>query len=522
MLNGSKLWSSSILEGLQKWEGKNNFQQEKYKFSPETVYQGLKNNAKKNGRSIAVVDNSNRSWSYEELLDKVDIFADYILENYDKDEALHVGTLLFTNIEFIVTYYACAKIGAVIVPFPTKYRAEEIRSLISQSNLDLMIVDEDLEHLIIDLSLSKIYVRENSSGYGLQHLVIGLRKQSKVSVNHNTPLILMFTSGTTSLSKGVILTHYNIIHASIVYERIFELTSKDKTIIAVPSYHITGLSAIISLFIHIGGTIYCHRFFDAMKILKCIDNEGITFMHGSPTVFKILYDSHEKCIDRPNLQSIRRIACGGSYTPIHHLEIFHKWLPHAQFSVVYGMTETSSPAFIFPGDSPTSIYAGASGKPIPGIEVKILNEHQREVALGSIGTIWIRGSVVTRSYYNIDSDLISKDGWLNTQDMAYANEEGMIWVVDRQKDMINRGGEKIWPRDVEESINKLPHIIESAVVGIEDNTYGEVAVAVIIQNDEGTWNQENLKKVLLESVATYKIPVHILFLDEMPRTKNQK
>ena len=164
--------------------------------------------------------------------------------------------------------------------------------------------------------------------------------------------ILMFTSGTTSQSKGVILKNYNIGHAVMVYRELLGLTPEDRTVIPVPIYHITGLSALLTLFVFIGGTVFLYRRYDAQRILKGIVEQEITFLHGSPTVFGLFLEYQK---NYPCLPSVRKLACGSSYMPVSMMKKLHTWMPKMQFQNVYGMTETSSPATVFPYDAATSI-----------------------------------------------------------------------------------------------------------------------------------------------------------------------
>ena len=290
-------------------------------------------------------------------------------------------------------------------------------------------------------------------------------------------MILMFTSGTTSTSKGVILKNYNINHAVMIYQRILELGEDDRTIIPVPIYHITGLVALLGLFVYIGGTVYLHKRYDAYRILSAIQEHEITFLHGSPTVFGLLLELKNKFSKN---ESIRVLACGSSYMPVETMMKLHQWMPQMTFHRIYGMTETSSPATIFPSDAATSIYAKAQGKPIPGMELKIVDDSGKEVPCKEIGNVQLKGTNICESYYHIEKSPIDKEGWLDTGDMGYLNEDSYLYIVDRKKDMINRGGEKIWCNDVENEITSLKGVKESALVGIPSEKYGEVAAAVVV------------------------------------------
>ena len=164
----------------------------------------------------------------------------------------------------------------------------------------------------------------------------------------------------------------------------------------MPIYHITGLIALLGLFVYTGGTIYLYRRYDAQRILECMEKNHITFMHGSPTVFGLLMDYQSQF---PKLPSLRMMLCGSSYMPVEKMKKIHRWLPTVKFMTVYGMTETASPGTLFPYDTPTSIYPESSGKPIPGIELKIVDDKGNELPTGEVGSVLIKGTNILEYYY---------------------------------------------------------------------------------------------------------------------------
>ncbi|GFI08517.1 long-chain-fatty-acid--CoA ligase [Lachnospiraceae bacterium] len=189
---------------------------------------------------------------------------------------------------------------------------------------------------------------------------------------------------------------------------------------------------------------------------------------------------------------------------------------------VYGMTETSSPGTVFPYDAATSIYPGSEGKPVPGMEIKIADEEGNEAPEGTVGLVFLRGANICEYYYHLDTPLITKDGWLNTGDMGYINEDSYVFIVDRKKDMINRGGEKIWCTDVEDELMAIEGVRDAAVAGIPDAVYGEAAAAVVVLEEQAHLTQEDIKERLKGRLARYKIPEQILFVEAVPKTPGLK
>ena len=314
------------------------------------------------------------------------------------------------------------------------------------------------------------------------------------------------------------MTNYNTMHAVSVYRKFFQDTPDDITLIPGPIYHVTGLIGLLSLFLSTGGSIILPKFFAARRALHDVSQYGITFIHAAPTVFSLLL---EQKADFPNLTSIRLMACGSSNMPSKKILELKEWMPPAEFRTVYGLTETSSPATIFPCDVSQSPYIGSSGQPVPGTFFKIVSDTGEILPFNQVGAILIKGSVVTPGYY-IDSLVPLRGGWLDTGDLGYFNEEGYLYIVDRKKDMINRGGEKICSIDVENTLYDIPDITEAAVVGIPDEKYGEVPAAMICLKQGSDLTSEKLRSMLKEKLASFQIPAVFLIVDSIPLTPNSK
>lgn len=495
----------------------------------KSFYEMLRDTAARYPDRTGICDNWNRTYTFPRFLRQVDELAAYLKYARQVKKGDRVGLLLNNGIEFATAFYALCKLGAVAAPFPTKYREPEVRSLIQKADLTGILASEDYAWVA---SCEKqdcfvLLTKSEQEGYGFAWLFEGEDWENCPGDAVNEPgvgelndeIILMFTSGTTSASKGVILKNYNINHAVMVYQRLLGLGHEDKTIIPVPIYHITGLVALLGLFIYIGGTVYLYKRYDAKRILEGVVKHGITFMHGSPTVFGLLLDFRKEF---PELPTIRTLACGSSYMPVETMKKLHNWMPQMEFRNVYGMTETSSPGTVSPYDAATSIYPGSEGKPIPGLQIKILDDNGQELPDGEVGVVFVRGANICEYYYNLETPLITEDGWLNTGDMGYINQDSYVFIVDRKKDMINRGGEKIWCTDVEDELVSRKGIKDAAVVGIPSEKYGEAAAAVVVLEEGIRMTEEELKESLKSRLARFKIPERILFVDAVPKTPGLK
>lgn len=521
MFHGTTLWQQRIPLKMIRYTPDSGKTIETFPDLPENLYAALVKSAKAFPQKNAFIDNYGRIYTFSDFKSKVDLFAGYLKHNIGVTRGNHVAIMFYNSIEFCVAFLALIKLGAVTVPMPTKFKQAEILSLLKHSDIDHIICDEHFHTWFSDYENSGITVisaPDTEAGYAFTAYEAPEYTDEKCDSTSGEQALLMFTSGTTSQSKGVIIKNYNIMHAVKAYQLLLGITEKDISVIATPIYHVTGLIALLGLFIYTGGTLYLHKFFDARRVLDCVKKNGITFIHASPTVFSMLLSESSHF---PELPSLKSLACGSSNMPAGKLHKYHEWLPDMVFHTVYGLTETSSPATIFPGNACTSKYIGSSGLPIPGTVFKILDESGNEMPAGKVGEIWISGSVVLESYYKLQTDSL-KNGWLGTGDLGYITADGYLYVVDRKKDMINRGGEKIWSFDVENELYQIPGVEEAAVVGIPDEVYGEVAVAAVKKEPDAHFTEQELKDILRTRIAKYKVPAHIIFMNKIPETPNGK
>lgn len=530
MIVGKELWDFEVSKDLYEKTLSDNTVIETYKALPQNLYEALEQSANRVPNAPAITDNYGRTYSYKEYLSCCDELAAYLYFEKGIRSGSHVGLMMYNCFEFCVAFVALGRLGAVTVPLPSKFKKAEVLPLAKRAEIEALICDADYEAWFTDIcpAEKKIVVKDIESGYGYRACYEQwqkLRKNADMEKlkdisggDSEAAAIIMFTSGTTSQSKGVVLRNYNIMHAIEVYRRTLKITEKDISAIATPIYHVTGLIALLGLFIYTGARLYIHKFFDAERIVREAREEGFTFIHASPTVFNLLIQAGEKT---PEIESLVSFACGSSNMPKEKLTRLHKWLPNSKFHTVYGLTETSSPATVFPEDAASSRLIGSSGIPVPGTRFKIVDDDRNELKNGEVGEIAVSGTVVVKNYYK-QTDKSLEDGWLYTGDLGYFTEENYLYVVDRKKNMINRGGEKIWCYDVENEISSIAGVSDCAVVGIPDELYGEVAAAIVVPETGTSVLAESIQNYLKNRMAKYKIPVKIRLVDEVPQTPNGK
>jgi len=514
---GEHFWDYAVTAGMREVESHGR-RVRVFDEAPTTLYASLEATARRQPDEVALVDDDGRRCTFAELLDAVHAFAGVLAERVRPNE--RVALLLDTSIEFAVALYAANMVGAVVVPVPTKFREPEVEALLERAGASLVVADRRFESLrcVRDGSCTVIWA-DDLGGPGAPRSSKPWRPRPLPATDPDADAILMYTSGTTARSKGVLLTNRNAGHAIVAYQRILSLGADDSTILPVPIYHITGLVAVLGLFVHVGGRIYLHKRFDAGRVLETAREEGVTFLHASPTVFAMLLQAADRF---PELPRLRSMACGAAHMPATHLDALHAWLPQMTFHTVYGLTETTSPALVFPGDAATSDRKGSSGRPIPGMNASVRRLDGSEAEPGERGEIWLQGSTVLRRYDGLDTPTLTPDGWLNTGDVGYADDDGYVFVVDRTKDMINRGGEKVWCIDVEEELRRLPGVRDAAVIGVPHALYGEEPAALLVVEPGTNVDLEVVGAALGERLARYQIPRHFLVREALPLTANLK
>lgn len=525
----SDKWPSYVTEDMEikRIDG---LEYELYKERPSNLYLSLVNTANKFPDKIGFVEDG-RNLTYSKFNSLVDTLAFKLYTEYKIRKGDRVALLMVNSIDFCISFYSIMKLGAVAVTLSTKLKALELIHPLKDSGAKLLILNGQWWNNVKDiLGSTKIENCIISDGYtkgiGGKPIESLYNDSIDIEMDYNFPVetdyaVIIYTSGTTGPPKGALLTHFNLLHGIISYKRIFNLSSEDSTIIAIPIFHITGLAALMGLFVYFGGTIYLQPFFKQNEVLRKVEEKKITFFHASPTIFILLL---EESVNFLNISTIKKSACGSANMPPEILAKIKKWMPKMFFQTVYGLTETSSPATIFPFDVWGTNKIGSSGIPIPGVYIKVTDDEGNVLPNGDTGELLVKGTVVLQKYWNNENETAKniKNGWFNTGDLAKIDSDGYLYIIDRKKDMINRGGEKIYSLEIENVLYGHPAVKEAAVVGVPDPVYGEVVRAFIIVNDGYILTEDEVRCFVKGKIAKYKVPQYISFVKDMPRTGNGK
>ncbi|MGI9862562.1 class I adenylate-forming enzyme family protein [Moorella naiadis] len=505
-----------------------------YKTKVKNLWQDFMQNAAKYPDKVAL-KTGDQSLTYHELEEEIKKFASGLAKRFQVQKGDVIALLMVNSIEFCVGFYASMYLGAIAAPLSTKLKATELKFMLQDSGARIIIANPDwLPNILPFLNETRVEViiatkpvkRNFNAIFGNATMTPFAEVFTRiiippVIVSQDDGAVIMYTSGTTGYPKGAYLTHFNLLQSIISYERTLQLTSWDTTLIAVPIFHITGLAALFLLFMHIGGTVYLLSFFNTEETLAMLERNNITFFHASPTVYIMLLEDGYGNYLLPNL---RKAACGSGAISVRTIKELKKWLPQLEFHTVYGLTETSSPATLFPGDVATSPHIGTSGLPIPIADCKIIDTNGNDITGTGEGELCIRGPMVAERYWHNPEATarVFRDGWFRTGDIARIDGEGYVYILDRVKDMINRGGEKIYSLEIENVIYSHPQVKEVAVVGVPDPIYGEVARAVIVPAQPGSITGSEIQEWVRNRLAKYKVPQYVDFVEELPKNANGK
>ena len=526
-------------------------------FTKETLGNFLEKMVKKDpNQEFMVYPDRDLRFTYEGLDNTVNQMAEGRLEIGIK-KGDHVGIWAKNVPDWLTYMFATAKIGVVLVTVNTAYKSHELAYVLEQSDMKaLAIIDgfQDVDYiqtvyeLIPELKThersklksdkfpfleSIIYLgQEKHRGMYNTNEILLLGKHGneekfqeiKASVKSDDVVNMQYTSGTTGFPKGVMLTHINILNNGYYIGERQKFTENDRLCITVPLFHCFGIVlAVMATYSH-GATMVMVEVFDPLMVLAAVQKERCTALHGVPTMFIAEY-SHPM-FEMFDLTTLRTGIMAGSTPPIEAMKRVVKDMHMTEITSVYGLTE-GSPGFTQTGvDDPLIKRVETVGKPLPECEVKIVDPETGEtLGPNETGEICCKGYNVMKGYYKMPEktqEVIDKDGWLHSGDLATIDEEGYYSIVGRIKDMIIRGGENIYPREIEEFLYTMPGIRDVQVIGIPDDKYGEIVGAFIILEEGVDICEEDVRDYSSTKIARYKVPKKVFFIDEFPLTASGK
>jgi long-chain acyl-CoA synthetase len=424
----------------------------------------------------------------------------------------------------LVAYFATVKIGAVAGPINCWWQLPEIKYLLNDSEAIAVVVEScylsNIEELRPECPCLKTVVEIGEgleSEYRSFHKMLDENSESlpDSEIDGEDEAFIFYTSGTTGHPKGVLLTHYNSLHAvASLEEGLHQEKGKEVALIFLPIFHVNAMFSCISGF-NGGVQIVLRQGFSASEFWELVERYRVSFWSAVPAIYNILLQIPETAEGR-DLSSVKFGICGAAPMPV---ETFKKFEEVFGIKIVegYGLTEGTVASAINPVDGERKI--GSIGKPLPGQQIKILDDDGGELPVGSVGELCVGGGNVMKGYWRkpeANAETLC-DGWLRTGDMAYADEDGYLFIVDRKKEMIIRGGENIYPKEIDNCLFSHPKILEAAVVGVPDDIMGEEVKAFIVTMPGKTMTEEEVRGFCKENLASFKVPRFVEFIDELPK-----
>ncbi|MDG5788847.1 long-chain-fatty-acid--CoA ligase [Evansella sp. AB-P1] len=439
--------------------------------------------------------------------------------------------------EFVTIYFSLATIGAILVPCNTRYRAEELRHIVENSQAKAAFLTGDFGHI----ELLEPYVNGERNQHTLSHLFTvrcerdphdSYEKLLKLGTNKQVPKMkldpkvdvftILYTSGTTGQPKGAMLTHKNVVHTAKLSAEWMKCTTDDVFLVPVPVFHVFGMIPGILSVISVGAKIVFMEKYNAKEALTLMEKEGVTVHHGVPTMF-ILELNHPE-FKNYDLSTLRTGIVAAAPCPVEIVKKIRSSMG-CNILVSYGLTETSAGVTFTSFEDDDKHRSETVGKALPGAEVKVVDLNRKEVQRGEVGELAVRGFGVMKGYFRMPektSEAIDKEGWFYTGDLATIDERAYIRIVGRKKEMIIRGGYNIYPREIEEVFYKHPSVLEVAIVGLPDTVLGEVTCAAIKLKPNEVEDEDTLRDFIKNKVADYKVPDRFVFLEELPMTASGK
>lgn len=501
-----------------------------------------------NGWAVRYTDrNYFRTW--KELNDEADLIARGMMSLGVK-KGDHVAIWATNTPEWILTLFAAAKIGAVLVTVNTNFKIFELEYLLRQSDTKLLVMiggfknndyvatvnellpelkttsgEIESEHLPF---LKRVVFAGKETPEGMLNFedlkILGgdfpveIYEENKKTLNTHDVVNMQYTSGTTGFPKGVMLTHYNILNNGKTIGDGMKFTKNDKLCITVPFFHCFGLVLAMMACITHGTTMVPVERYSPVPVMNAISVEKCTAVHGVPTMFIAMLEHPQ--FNNFDFSSLRTGIMAGSPCPIEVMKKVIDKMNMREIVIVFGQTEASPGCTMTTTSDSIDKRVNTVGRAFPGVECKIIDpDTGEELPINTPGEFCARGYNIMKGYYKMPeatAQAIDKDGWLHTGDLCTVDEDGYYKVVGRIKDMIIRGGENIYPKEIEECLYTCDKVSDVQVIGVPSEAYGEEVMACVILKEGEEMTEEEVKEFVGARMAKHKVPRYVRFVDSFP------
>jgi len=438
------------------------------------------------------------------------------------------------SLEWIRWSFAVYSAGAVLVPVNTRFKGEEAAQVLTTAGVRLLLAVTDFldtDHVAMLRAVRGFEVPETvvlsgpvpAGALGRDEVLarsasvapdeVAAREGSLVAAS---PSDIVFTSGTTGRPKGVVLTHGASIETYLQWSERVGLRQGDRELLVYPLFHTAGLkSGVLAAFLR-GATLVPHAVFDVVPVMERVAAERITFLPGPPSVFQSILNHPD--LDRFDVSSLRLSVTGAATVPVELIERMRLELGLESVVTAYGLTETHGTVTACLGTDPAETIATTVGRPLDGLELRVVDDGGRDVGAGATGEVWVRGFNVTEGYFS-DPEATAEaltDGWLHTGDVGFVGDDGYLRLVDRKKDLVIVGGFNVAPAEVERVLLRRDDVAQVAVVAAPDQRLGEVCAAFVVARPGTEPEPDELRAWCRDRLANYKVPRHVVIVGSLP------
>jgi len=491
------------------------------------------------GDSEAIVDGSARV-TFAELANRAEVAARSLVAS-GVAPGDRVAIWAPNGLEWIVASFGIYLAGAVLVPLNTRFRGAEAGYILRTCGARLLLgttdcLGTDLLSLLdgVDTgSVTETVVLSGPPSAGRDSWNGFLGRAAEVdprtvhdresALGRGAPSDIIFTSGTTGSPKGAVLTHDASVRTYLAWSDRVGLRRGDRYLIVYPFFHTAGLKSGVLACVLLGATIIPESVFDVGTVMKKVAEERVTVLPGPPTVFQSILDHPD--FETFDMSGLRLSVTGAAVVPVEIVRAMRNDLGIATVVTGYGLTETTGTVSMCRHDDPPEVVAETVGRPIEGVEVRIVDENGKRVAAGEQGEIEVRGFNVMKEYFSdpeATAAAISSDGWLHTGDVGCVDDSGNIRITDRKKDMFIVGGFNVYPAEVEKIMQGHPSLSQVAVVGMPDQRLGEVGVGFVVARSGTRPTEDEVISWCRANMANYKVPREIRFVESLPLNPSGK
>ena len=483
--------------------------------------------SKMHSNKVAITDYSlNKKISYKELNLSSCKIANF-LQNMGIGHSDRVAILSKNHSIFFELQFACSKIGSILVPLNWRLTANELAFILNDCEPSLLIVDDcfkttgDQLRSLIPNMIMQFFNSDDKPSEFQESIKNSPSDFKQVSLTLDDLIMIMYTSGTTGHPKGAEINHKMQLFNAINLSGIANLTSKTKQLVILPLFHTGGINCYANPVLHQGGEIIIMREFDPTHALKAINSDELAITHLFAVPAPLQFMMQHSDFETTDFNRLVNVGVGGAPCA----EIIIKTWQSKGIDVIqgWGMTETS-PAGIFLAAEDSLNKIGSAGKAVLHTEIKIIDKNMTPVEPNQVGELFIKGPNVTPGYWKNEKATRESfhEGWLKTGDLAKFDEDGFVFIVDREKDMYISGGENVYPAEVENILYQLDEIAELAVIGVPDKKWGETGKLFVVLKENKELPEEKIITHCLKNLAKFKIPSEIVYVSELPRNATGK